>query len=414
MGLPRFGRPKGFEGDSSPNLYVANCGPAVGLSYDSIASVFSAFGELKGVFAADDSGARVIVSYRDESSATAALEAFDGHPCPDLGGRSLHIRYSVLQPTSQGQVSDSVPVSLMASELNIPGLYLLQDFVTIKEEETRNVNTRRKLGELPSFVSLILERISSFPNLDDSANIVLDQLTVNEYPTGVGLSPHVDTHSAFEGFIFSLSLAGPCIMEFRQYAECAWLPNHTSSPSMKMQSPEDDKSFLRRAIYLPPRSMLLLSGEARYAWHHYIPHHKIDLVKDSVIRRGSRRVSFTFRKVRTVLANVNFPSIVIPRDEKTGFILVENQSRTIQCSSVYVPTIIIVCRKSLVLSLDSRATRLELDSLSKMIHSPSFRGSHRLFLRLTVDIWFTCLARENHLYLPKSPVTKNNLYKQIC
>ncbi|XP_040987342.1 alkylated DNA repair protein ALKBH8 homolog isoform X3 [Juglans microcarpa x Juglans regia] len=412
MGLPRFGRPKGFEGDSSPNLYVANCGPAVGLSYDSIASVFSAFGELKGVFAADDSGARVIVSYRDESSATAALEAFDGHPCPDLGGRSLHIRYSVLQPTSQGQVSDSVPVSLMASELNIPGLYLLQDFVTIKEEEellaaidarpwkslskrrvqhygyefcyeTRNVNTRRKLGELPSFVSLILERISSFPNLDDSANIVLDQLTVNEYPTGVGLSPHVDTHSAFEGFIFSLSLAGPCIMEFRQYAECAWLPNHTSSPSMKMQSPEDDKSFLRRAIYLPPRSMLLLSGEARYAWHHYIPHHKIDLVKDSVIRRGSRRVSFTFRKVRTVLANVNFPSIVIPRDEKTGFILVENQSRTIQCSSVYVPTIIIVCRKSLVLSLDSRATRLELDSLSKMIHSPSFRGSHRLFLRLT-------------------------------
>ncbi|XP_040987346.1 alkylated DNA repair protein ALKBH8 homolog isoform X6 [Juglans microcarpa x Juglans regia] len=412
MGLPRFGRPKGFEGDSSPNLYVANCGPAVGLSYDSIASVFSAFGELKGVFAADDSGARVIVSYRDESSATAALEAFDGHPCPDLGGRSLHIRYSVLQPTSQ--VSDSVPVSLMASELNIPGLYLLQDFVTIKEEETRNVNTRRKLGELPSFVSLILERISSFPNLDDSANIVLDQLTVNEYPTGVGLSPHVDTHSAFEGFIFSLSLAGPCIMEFRQYAECAWLPNHTSSPSMKMQSPEDDKSFLRRAIYLPPRSMLLLSGEARYAWHHYIPHHKIDLVKDSVIRRGSRRVSFTFRKVRTVLANVNFPSIVIPRDEKTGFILVENQSRTIQCSSVYVPTIIIVCRKSLVLSLDSRATRLELDSLSKMIHSPSFRGSHRLFLRLTVDIWFTCLARENHLYLPKSPVTKNNLYKQIC
>ncbi|KAF5477545.1 hypothetical protein F2P56_004173 [Juglans regia] len=282
MGLPRFGRPKGFEGDSSPNLYVANCGPAVGLSYDSIASVFSAFGELKGVFAADDSGARVIVSYRDESSATAALEAFDGHPCPDLGGRSLHIRYSVIQPTSQ-------------------------DFVSIKEEETRNVNTRRKLGELPSFVSLILERISSFPNLDDSANIVLDQLTVNEYPTGVGLSPHVDTHSAFEGFIFSLSLAGPCIMEFRQYAECAWLPNHTSSPSMKMQSPEDDKSFLRRAIYLPPRSMLLLSGEARYAWHHYIPHHKIDLVKDSVIRRGSRRVSFTFRKVRTGPCQCEFP-----------------------------------------------------------------------------------------------------------
>lgn len=101
MALPRFGRPKGVEGKSSPHLFVANCGPAVGLSHDTIASVFSSFGEIKGVFAADESGARVIVSYCDESSAKAALEALNGHPCPDLGGRFLHIRYSVVQPTSQ-------------------------------------------------------------------------------------------------------------------------------------------------------------------------------------------------------------------------------------------------------------------------------------------------------------------------
>ncbi|XP_042950692.1 uncharacterized protein LOC122282749 isoform X2 [Carya illinoinensis] len=31
MGLPRFGCPKGFEGDSSPNHYGTNYGPAVGL-----------------------------------------------------------------------------------------------------------------------------------------------------------------------------------------------------------------------------------------------------------------------------------------------------------------------------------------------------------------------------------------------
>ncbi|KAG2679972.1 hypothetical protein I3760_11G076700 [Carya illinoinensis] len=65
-----------------------------------------------------------------------------------------------------------------------------------------------------------------------------------------------------------------------------------------MQTPENDKSFLKRAIYLPPWSMLLLSGEARYGWHHNIPHHKIDFVKDNMIRRGSRRVSFSFRKVK--------------------------------------------------------------------------------------------------------------------
>lgn len=27
----------------------------------------------------------------------------------------------------------------------------------------------------------------------------VDQCTVNEYPAGVGLSPHIDTHSAFSG-----------------------------------------------------------------------------------------------------------------------------------------------------------------------------------------------------------------------
>lgn len=96
---------------------------------------------------------------------------------------------------------------------------------------------------------------------------------VNEYPTGVGLSPHIDTHSAFEGLIFSLSLAGPCIMEFRRYSDGEW--KLATSSEMKVDNLKKCSNFLRRAIYLPPRSMLLLSGEARYAWHHYILHHKV-------------------------------------------------------------------------------------------------------------------------------------------
>ncbi|XP_057963939.1 alkylated DNA repair protein ALKBH8 homolog isoform X7 [Malania oleifera] len=262
MGLPRFVRPGGVNGEPRPNLYVANCGPTVGLSFEDIASVFSSFGPVTGVYAADESGARVIISFTEESSAQAALKALNGHPCPELGGRCLHIRYSILQQPCK----------------------------------TRNINTKEHLGELPSFVSLILERISSFPKLGNAEDLVLDQLTVNEYPPGVGLSPHIDTHSAFEGSIFSLSLAGSCVMEFRRYSEGAWLPRHASDPDKKLEDPENCSTVVRRAIYLPPRSMLLLSGEARYAWHHYIPHHKVDIVKDKMIRRGLRRVSFTFRK----------------------------------------------------------------------------------------------------------------------
>ncbi|KAG6782609.1 hypothetical protein POTOM_012019 [Populus tomentosa] len=330
MGVPRFTRPKTPATDSpSPYLYVANCGPAVGISYDTIASVFNTFGEVKGIYAADESGTRVIVSYSEANSAQQALTALNGKSCVDLGGRSLHIRYSVIQPNCEAesqQVNEQIPVSLLDSEVNIPGLYLVHDFLSPQEEKellaavderpwislskrrvqhygyefcygTRNVDTKLHLGKLPSFVSSILERISLFPGLNGSTSILLDQLTVNEYPPGVGLSPHIDTHSAFEGLIFSLSLAGPCIMEFRRYLDGSWVPDAASSAYTKVENVDNCSNLARRSLYLPPRSILLLSGEARYAWQHYIPHHKIDMVNQSVIRRGARRVSFTFRKV---------------------------------------------------------------------------------------------------------------------
>ncbi|XWS62293.1 hypothetical protein CRYUN_Cryun07bG0198000 [Craigia yunnanensis] len=87
-------------------------------------------------------------------------------------------------------------------------------------------------------------------------------------------------------------------MHFRRYTAGSWIPKIASLSDMNVENPDSCSELSRKAIYLPPRSMLLLSGEARYAWHHYIPHHKIDKVKETMIRRGSRRVSFTFRKVR--------------------------------------------------------------------------------------------------------------------
>ncbi|KAI3821874.1 hypothetical protein L1987_09449 [Smallanthus sonchifolius] len=325
MGLPKFTRPKGDHEELSCNLYVANCGPAVVRTLDCIASAFSSYGTVKGVYPADESGCRVIVSYCDESSAQSALKALNQNPCRDLGGRVLHIRYSVERPQCQVRGTDSVQVYLEASELNIPGIYLIHDFVSAQEEEQllaavdarpwhslakrrvqhygyefcydiRNVNTHQQLGELPSFVECITEKVPLFRKLHEAADISLDQLTVNEYPAGVGLSPHIDTHSAFEGSIYSLSLSGSCIMEFR-----------ASVGDRDTYNSDYSSNFVRKAIYLPPRSMLLLSGEGRYAWQHYIPHHKVDMVKNTMIRRSSRRVSFTFRKVRKGPCQCDYP-----------------------------------------------------------------------------------------------------------
>lgn len=96
-------------------------------------------------------------------------------------------------------------------------------------------------------------------------------------------------------------------MEFRRYLDGSWVPDAASSAYTKVENVVNCSNLVRRSLYLPPRSILLLSGEARYAWQHYIPHHKIDMVNQSVIRRGARRVSFTFRKVLRGPCQCEFP-----------------------------------------------------------------------------------------------------------
>jgi alkylated DNA repair protein alkB family protein 8 len=125
-----------------------------------------------------------------------------------------------------------------------------------------------------------------------------NQITANEYSPGVGLAPHVDTHSAFYGPILSLSLAGPCVIEMRRYGQ------RPKQPQQKAPARQGRPG----ALALPPRSLLVLSGEARLGWHHYIPHRKSDAVyleadnastKTDLVPRAARRVSLTFRRVRS-------------------------------------------------------------------------------------------------------------------
>uniref|UniRef100_A0A8C4NFD8 tRNA (carboxymethyluridine(34)-5-O)-methyltransferase n=1 Tax=Eptatretus burgeri TaxID=7764 RepID=A0A8C4NFD8_EPTBU len=106
-----------------------------------------------------------------------------------------------------------------------------------------------------------------------------DQLTVNRYEPGQGIPPHVDTHSAFEDGIVSLSLGSQVVMDFRH-------PCGTRVP-----------------VFLPARSLLVMSGESRYLWSHGITPRKFDIISNrlqdggpTLANRGMR-ISFSFRKV---------------------------------------------------------------------------------------------------------------------
>ncbi|XP_011691611.1 PREDICTED: alkylated DNA repair protein alkB homolog 8 isoform X2 [Wasmannia auropunctata] len=103
-----------------------------------------------------------------------------------------------------------------------------------------------------------------------------DQLTINKYLSGQGIPSHIDTHSVFEDTILSLSLGSACVMIFKK---------------------EDRKID----VLLPARSLLIMTGEARYAWTHGIgPRHSdvIETENGTTTRERGTRVSFTFRKVR--------------------------------------------------------------------------------------------------------------------
>lgn len=106
-----------------------------------------------------------------------------------------------------------------------------------------------------------------FMNAEGYFNKVPDQVIINEYQPGQGISKHIDCEPCFQGTIASVSLLSRCTMEFTQ---------------------KDKKVELT----LEPRSLLVLTGEARYNWCHAIPAR----THDGEIARG-RRISVTFRNV---------------------------------------------------------------------------------------------------------------------
>jgi alkylated DNA repair dioxygenase AlkB len=180
---------------------------------------------------------------------------------------------------------------------SIPGLYYAENIISPEEEREiiENINkeewlddlTRRVqhygykynykkrkiekddyLGELPKFTKKLQKRIFK---LIDNSDIDLpydkfDQLIINEYKKGQGISAHTDCIPCFKDGIFTVTISNSGIMTFR----------------------EADKSI---DIKLKRRSVAVMTGKSRYKWTH-----EINKTKNTNFNDLDPRISLTFRK----------------------------------------------------------------------------------------------------------------------
>lgn len=134
----------------------------------------------------------------------------------------------------------------------------------------RRATPEDRIGPLPGVLAALAERLAA----DGTFAAPPDQVIVNEYLPGQGISAHVDCRPCFGDVIASLSLGSACAMQLRQVGGDG-----------------------RLDLVLPPRSLIVMRGTARHGWTHAIPARKSDVIDGRRIPRG-RCVSLTFRTMR--------------------------------------------------------------------------------------------------------------------
>jgi alkylated DNA repair dioxygenase AlkB len=133
--------------------------------------------------------------------------------------------------------------------------------------KSRQATKDTYIGPLPDWILPIAQKLTD----DKKFSTLPEQVIVNEYLPGQGISAHIDCVPCFGNVIASLSLGSPCIMKF-----------------------ENIRLKENRDLFLAQRSLTVFRGEARHQWTHAIPERKSDTVNGIKIPR-SRRISLTFR-----------------------------------------------------------------------------------------------------------------------
>ncbi|XP_041464023.1 alkylated DNA repair protein alkB homolog 8-like [Lytechinus variegatus] len=295
----------------TPNLLVANGGLGNGIQRVEILSIFSSIGPVDDVVMLRGKP-YCFVKYSSSSHAISAIQRLNGYCIREGQGPSnvtLYLSYV-----------QSVPVDKPQALVPPIGLVIIPDFIDERLEHklvnsidwqsssekvnqslkhrkvkhhgyefkytTNNIDRDQPLpGGMPKLYDHVINRIMETGHVQFKP----DQLTINQYQPGQGIPPHVDTHSAFEDAIISLSLESQVVMEFID-------PEGHQVP-----------------IVLPRRSLLIMTEEARYKWTHGIIPKKTDIIPDPTspesltLHPRAQRTSFTFRAVRKGPCKCKYP-----------------------------------------------------------------------------------------------------------
>lgn len=131
------------------------------------------------------------------------------------------------------------------------------------------------LGEIPKVLRDLAKNVYDEKFIDEMP----DQIIVNEYLPGQGINAHIDA-PVFGDYICTLSLISKTQMIF-----------------------VDKKRTETHTLTLEPRSLLSISGKARWRYTHQIVGRLTDMINGKRVYR-ERRISITFRKVKKTLRKI--------------------------------------------------------------------------------------------------------------
>lgn len=127
------------------------------------------------------------------------------------------------------------------------------------------------------------------------------QAIINLYRPGEGITPHVDLLGRFGDGIIGVSLGSGCVMDFRRASTSEEKGGYGAGQDIDTWDDgfiDEDGKRKRWGLYLPARSVLVMSGDARYRWTHGIEKKEEDFVEresgeglDEIPRRVAGRIS---------------------------------------------------------------------------------------------------------------------------